>query len=125
MMDLNNRRRRSVLFVPMSNEKALSAVASRGSDAVILDLEDAVGPEEKESARHNLRPFFDRKPTATVEWIVRVNDMSSPWGADDLQAVCACAPDAVLIPKVNIAKDVIALRAPMNSLSAGKSQSGQ
>lgn len=109
--------RRSVLYVPASNLKALSKANSLGADAVIIDLEDAVAPSEKEMARQNLEDFFAKRPTGGPETIIRVNELGGEWGYQDLQAACACAPDAILLPKVNGPKDIVALRQAMNVLA--------
>lgn len=99
--------RRSVLYVPASNAKAMGKIASLACDAVILDLEDAVGPEEKAGARDNLRAFFAAPPTQAGEIVIRVNAQSSEWGRDDLELAAALAPDAVLLPKVDTPRDVL------------------
>lgn len=99
--------RRSVLYVPASNAKAMGKIASLSCDAVVLDLEDAVGPDEKAGARDNLRAFLAAPPTLAGEIVVRVNAPSSEWGRDDLELAAALAPDAVLLPKVDGPRDVL------------------
>ena len=99
--------RRSVLYVPASNAKAMGKIASLSCDAVILDLEDAVGPEEKAGARDNLRAFFSAPPTFAGELVIRINAPSGEWGKDDLDLAAALAPDAVLLPKVDTPRDVL------------------
>lgn len=98
--------RRSVLYVPASNAKALAKSASLACDAVIFDLEDAVAPAEKEAAREALREHFRNAPAAGQERVIRINALSSEWGGEDLLAACACRPDAVLIPKINTPRDI-------------------
>jgi citrate lyase subunit beta/citryl-CoA lyase len=100
------RPRRAVLFVPASNEKAIAKLPSLTCDAVIFDLEDAVAPEAKAAARERLKAWFAARPGNGPEYVIRVNPLASEWGMDDLAAVCACAPDAVLLPKVNTPRDV-------------------
>ena len=78
------RPRRSVLFVPASNENAIAKIASLDCDAVIFDLEDAVAPEAKAGARQNLRAYFDARRRGGPEYIIRVNALASEWGIDDL-----------------------------------------
>src|SRR5690242_13893903 len=95
------RPRRAVLFMPASNEKAIAKLPSLACDAVIFDLEDSVAPEVKAQARERLKAWFAVRPKGGPECVIRVNPLASEWGADDLAAVCACAPDAVLLPKVN------------------------
>ena len=100
------RPRRAVLFVPASNEKAMAKLSSLACDAVIFDLEDSVAPEAKAAARERLRAWFAARPKDGPECVIRVNPLASEWGSDDLAAVCACAPDAVLLPKVNTPRDI-------------------
>ena len=99
--------RRSVLYVPASNAKAMGKIASLACDAVILDLEDAVGPQEKAGARDNLRAFFAAPPALAGEIVIRINASSGEWGRDDLDLAAALAPDAVLLPKVDTPRDVL------------------
>lgn len=101
------RPRRSVLYVPAVNDKALAKIASLACDTVIIDLEDSVAPAEKPAAREKLKEIFANRPQGRCEIVVRVNALSSEWGMDDLAAVAACAPDAILLPKVNTARDVL------------------
>ncbi|QND51189.1 CoA ester lyase [Phyllobacterium sp. 628] len=101
-----SRPRRSVLYVPASNAKALAKVVSLAADAVIFDLEDAVAPNAKEDAREALRDYFRTNPTSTAERIIRINALASEWGAEDLLAARACKPDAILLPKVETPQDV-------------------
>jgi citrate lyase subunit beta/citryl-CoA lyase len=100
------RSRRSVLYVPATNEAALAKVATRGADAVILDLEDAVAPAEKAAARASLERFFAAKPAGPTEWVIRVNALSGEWGADDLALAARLAPDGILLPKVDTPRDI-------------------
>lgn len=100
------RPRRAVLFVPASNEKAIAKISSLACDTVIFDLEDAVAPEAKAAARERLKAWFATRPEDGPECVIRVNPLASEWGLDDVAAICACAPDAVLLPKVNTPRDV-------------------
>ena len=101
-----HRPRRAVLYVPASNEKAIAKLPSLACDAVIFDLEDAVAPEAKAAARERLKAYFATRPQDGRECVIRVNALSSEWGAEDVVAACACAPDAVLLPKVNTPRDI-------------------
>ena len=95
------RRRRSVLYVPAANPKALAKAASLACDAVIFDLEDAVAPEAKDAARVALEAHFRQgDQVAGQERVIRVNAASSAWGAQDMTAAARCRPHAVLLPKV-------------------------
>ncbi|MBX5050256.1 HpcH/HpaI aldolase/citrate lyase family protein [Rhizobium lentis] len=98
--------RRSVLSVPAINLRALEKSHSLDCDAVILDLEDSVAPEKKAEARENLRRFFAGPPLEGKERIIRINSLSSEFGAVDLDLVTALLPDAVLLPKVDDPRDV-------------------
>ena len=106
MPERSYRPRRAVLFVPASNEKAMAKLSSLACDAVIFDLEDSVATEAKAAARERLRAWFAARPKDGPECVIRVNPLASEWGSDDLAAVCACASDAVLLPKVNTPRDI-------------------
>ena len=105
------RPRRSVLYVPAGNERALAKAASLACDCVVVDLEDSVAPGEKSAARYRLEALFaarsDEARGHGKEWVIRVNALTSEWGADDLLAARRCRPDAILLPKVETARDVI------------------
>jgi citrate lyase subunit beta / citryl-CoA lyase len=100
------RSRRSVLYVPASNAKALAKVAALDADAVIFDLEDAVAPDAKEDAREALRDYFKANPAGKSERIIRINQLATEWGSEDLLAARACKPDAILLPKVENLQDI-------------------
>ncbi|MER9301151.1 CoA ester lyase [Mesorhizobium sp. M0621] len=106
------RPRRSVLYVPASNDKALAKIAQLSCDAIIIDLEDAVAPADKIAAREKLAGILAKRPVANdigrrCEMIVRVNALSSEWGADDLLAMAKCEPDGLLLPKVDTPRDIL------------------
>jgi citrate lyase subunit beta/citryl-CoA lyase len=94
------RPRRSVLYLPGSNARALEKARSLPADALVLDLEDAVAPAAKEEARARVVEAVARGGFGPREVVVRVNGAATPWGADDLAAVAAAGADAVLLPKV-------------------------
>ncbi|WP_395449210.1 HpcH/HpaI aldolase/citrate lyase family protein [Aminobacter sp. UC22_36] len=102
-----SRPRRSVLYVPATNEKALAKLSSLACDAVILDLEDAVLPHEKVAARERLGQFLAQRPASKREYVVRINALSSEWGADDLAAASGWNADGVLLPKVATPRDIL------------------
>lgn len=106
MMPDHTRPRRSVLYVPATNGKALAKLPSLACDAAIIDLEDAVAPEDKVTAREGLAALFDKRP-AGCELVIRINPISGEWGADDLQAALACEPDGILLPKVETPRDIL------------------
>lgn len=92
------------LFVPASRPERFAKAAASAADAVILDLEDAVPPADKDAARSALTAAFTDKPV-----IVRINARGTPWHADDLAAIEALPIAAVMVPKVETAEDVRAL----------------
>lgn len=100
------RLRRSVLSVPAINPRALEKTHGLSCDAVIFDLEDSVAVEKKAEARENLRRFFAETPLRGRESIIRVNGIDTEFFSDDMAAVIACRPDAVLLPKVDGPDDV-------------------
>jgi len=100
------RPRRSVLYMPGSNARALDKARTLAADALILDLEDAVAPDAKESARKLVRDAVAARGFGKREVIVRINALDTEWGADDLDAVLATKPDAVLVPKVSAPVDL-------------------
>lgn len=101
------RPRRSVLYVPASNDKALAKIATLTCDAVIVDLEDAVAPADKVAAREKLAAIFASRPKRRCEMIVRVNALSSEWGNDDLLAAAKFEPDGILLSKVATPRDIL------------------
>lgn len=109
------RPRRSVLFVPAANARAIDKVAALPADAVIFDLEDSVGPGERESARANLVGRVRGGGFGRREVVVRVSAADSAAFDGDLAAALACRPDAVLLPKVD---DAAMLRATADRLAA-------
>jgi len=93
------RPRRSVLYMPGSNARALEKAKSLPADALILDLEDAVAPEAKDTARKQVCAAVTAGGYGHRELVMRINALGTPWGAADLAAAAAAAPDAVLLPK--------------------------
>ena len=102
------RPRRSALYMPASNPRAVEKARSLPCDVVILDLEDAVLPEAKPAAREAAIAAVRAGGFGAREVVVRVNALTTPWGADDLAEVAKAGPDAVLVPKVSSAADVAA-----------------
>jgi citrate lyase subunit beta/citryl-CoA lyase len=100
------RPRRSVLYMPGSNARALEKAKTLPADALILDLEDAVAPEAKETARKQVCEAVTRGGYGHREVIVRINALDTPWGAADIAAAAAAAPDAVLLPKPATGADI-------------------
>ncbi len=98
-----SRPRRSVLYMPGSNARALEKGRGLPADALILDLEDAVAPDAKAMARQQIVEAVKAGGYGGRELIVRINGLDSPWGHDDLTAVATCGADAILLPKVESA----------------------
>jgi citrate lyase subunit beta/citryl-CoA lyase len=94
------RPRRSVLYMPSSNVKALEKAKSIPCDAIIFDLEDAVAPDAKPAAREQAAAAATSGEYGHRELTIRCNALSTPWGADDIAAAGAARPSAVVIPKV-------------------------
>ena len=101
------RPRRSVLYMPGSNARALEKAREIAADALILDLEDAVAPDAKEIARAQVAAAVAAGGYGRRELVIRVNGLSTPWGHADLAAAAKARPDAVLIPKVSSPGDVM------------------
>lgn len=108
---MNIRPRRSALYLPASNPRALEKARTLPCDVVILDLEDAVAPDAKELARAQAVDAVRAGGFGAHELVVRVNGLETPWGADDLRALAGLAPDAVLVPKVSDGGDIAAYQA--------------
>ena len=107
MIDI--RPRRSVLYMPGSNARALDKARTLAADALILDLEDSVAPDRKEDARRQVCAAIDAGGFGPRETIVRINALGSSWGEADLAAVARARPDAVLVPKVRSPADLVAV----------------
>ncbi len=98
-----SRPRRSVLYMPGSNARALEKAKSLAADALILDLEDAVAPDAKDKARAQVCDAVKVGGYGRREIAIRVNGIGTPWGEADVAAAAAAGPDAILLPKVESA----------------------
>jgi len=105
-MAATSRPRRSVLYMPGSNTRALEKAHGLAADGLILDLEDAVAPDAKAMARANVAAALRAGGYGRRELAVRVNGLATPWGYDDIAAAAAMKADAVLLPKVESADTV-------------------
>ncbi len=103
------RPRRSVLYMPSSNERALEKAKTIPCDGLILDLEDAVAPDAKPAARESACAAAASGDYGRRELTIRVNGADTEWHADDLAAACAAGPDGIVVPKVSSADEVLAL----------------
>jgi citrate lyase subunit beta / citryl-CoA lyase len=95
------RPRRSFLYMPGSNARALEKARELPADGLILDLEDAVAPEAKAQAREQIIKSLQNGGFGNREVMVRINGLDTRWWVDDLDAVAKAKPDAVLLPKVS------------------------
>jgi citrate lyase subunit beta / citryl-CoA lyase len=100
------RPRRSVLYMPGSNARAIEKARSLPADGVILDLEDAVAPDAKEAARAQVLAALKAGGFGRREVFVRINGIGTQWFADDMAAFAHVAPDAILVPKVQAAEQL-------------------
>lgn len=100
------RPRRSVLYMPGSNARALEKARTLPADALILDLEDAVAPDMKAAARLQVAEAVKAGGYGGRELIIRINALDTPWGAHDLTTAIHARPDAILVPKVDRAADL-------------------
>jgi citrate lyase subunit beta / citryl-CoA lyase len=110
------RPRRSVLYMPGANERALEKAQTIPADALILDLEDAVAPNAKDEARDRVCAAASSGAYGAREVAIRANGIGTPWHDADLKAIAAAGPAAVLVPKVNSAAEVHQIE---RSLEAG------
>ena len=93
--------RRSVLYMPGSNARALEKAKTLAADGVILDLEDSVAPDAKENARRQVAEAVKAGGFGARQVFIRVNGIDTPWHVEDLAAAAQAAPDAILVPKVS------------------------
>jgi citrate lyase subunit beta/citryl-CoA lyase len=100
------RPRRSVLYMPGANERALDKAKGLPADALILDLEDAVAPDAKVEARGRVCAAAASGEYGSREITIRVNSIETEWHADDLRAAAEAGPDGIVVPKVNSVADV-------------------
>ena len=107
------RPRRSVLYMPGHNERALEKATTLPVDALILDLEDAVGPDHKVAARESACAAAASGRYGGREVTIRINGTGTRWHDDDLAAACAAGPDGIVVPKVDSAHEVRSLVAAM------------
>lgn len=102
------RPRRSALYMPAVNPRAMEKARDLACDVVILDLEDAVAPDAKDQARQQAAAAVAAGGFGRREVVIRINGLDTPWGLQDLAAAIEARPDAILVPKVSSAHDVTA-----------------
>ncbi len=113
-----SRIRRSTHFVPGANEKMLTKSLATEADSLILDLEDAVTPDNKDSARVTVAEWLADVDFGRQERVVRMNPLDSPWGRADLDGTMTNPPDAYLVPKVQGPQDVVEIDRIITELEA-------
>ncbi len=102
--------RRSVLYVPGANQRALDKATGLAADALILDLEDPVAPGDKASARAAVAAAISAGGYPGKELVIRVNGLATEWVVEDLAMAAHSAADAVLVPKIGSPSDIAAVR---------------
>lgn len=106
MSNITIKPRRSALYMPCSNTRALEKAQGLNADVLLFDLEDAVAPDAKEQARQNIIDALGQNDYGHREKIVRINAIESDWGFDDLKALNGLAIDGVCLPKVESAEQI-------------------
>jgi citrate lyase subunit beta/citryl-CoA lyase len=114
------RPRRSVLYMPGVNERALEKAKTLPADSLILDLEDAVAPEAKPEARTRVCAMVKAGGYGPRELVIRINGLSTEWGEEDLRSAAAAGPDAILAPKVDTADDIRRLDRALSAAADGR-----
>ena len=112
------RPRRSVLYMPGSNVRALEKAKMLAADGIIIDLEDAVAPDAKATARDQAVAAVKAGGYGRREVIIRANGLGTPWGEADLKAAASSGADAVLLPKVQSPDDLRAVRRVLSAAGA-------
>jgi citrate lyase subunit beta/citryl-CoA lyase len=106
-LTMHVRPRRSVIYMPGSNVRALEKAKTLAADTLILDLEDSVAPDTKRDARSQVTAAVKAGGFSPREVVIRVNPLDSLWGADDIAAAATAGPDAILVPKVSAPEDLV------------------
>lgn len=115
------RPRRSVLFMPGSNARAMEKARSLAADGIILDLEDSVAPDVKAAAREQIADTIGAGGFGARELIIRTNHLGSPWWQDDSVMAAKAKPDAILVPKIKGPEDIVAIQSRCDDLGADPS----
>ncbi|MEL8055830.1 MAG: CoA ester lyase [Pseudomonadota bacterium] len=118
MSDTPSRPRRSCLYMPGANARALEKAKTLAADSLIFDLEDAVAPEAKVEARQTVCDAVKAGGYGNREIIIRINGFDTEWGLDDMVAAVAAGPDAILAPKVIDGGDIDRLNDAMSRVGA-------
>jgi citrate lyase subunit beta/citryl-CoA lyase len=115
------RPRRSLLFMPGSNARALEKARILPADGIILDLEDSVAPEAKALARDQIAQAIAAGGFGRREVLIRTNSLDTPWWADDIAMAAKAAPDGILVPKVSSVEDINTIARCLADLGAAPS----
>src|SRR3984893_1492874 len=115
------RPRRSLLFMPGSNARALEKARNLPADGIILDLEDSVAPEAKALARDQIAQAIAAGGFGKREVLIRVNALDSPWWIDDITMAGQARPDGILVPKISSAQDLTAIADRLSDINADTS----
>ncbi len=115
------RPRRSVLYMPAANERALEKAKTIPADALILDLEDAVAPDSKDTARTNAVAAAQSGEYGGKEITIRCNGLMTPWGGADVAAAAQSGAASVVIPKVDSAAYLDEISAALDAAGAPSS----
>ncbi len=114
------RPRRSLLFMPGSNSRALEKARTLAADGVILDLEDAVAPDAKATARDQIAQAVMARGFGHREVLIRINSLDSPWWIDDLNMAAKVRPDGVLAPKISTVADLAVIAGRLSDVGADR-----
>jgi citrate lyase subunit beta / citryl-CoA lyase len=115
------RPRRSLLFMPGSNTRALEKARILPADSIILDLEDSVAPEAKGLARDQIAQTIAAGGFGKREILIRTNALDTPWSSDDLKMAAKAKPDAIVVPKVSSVADIATIEACLRDANADPS----
>ncbi|WJR78564.1 CoA ester lyase [Bradyrhizobium sp. NP1] len=115
------RPRRSLLFMPGSNARALEKARNLAADVLILDLEDSVAPDTKAKARDQIAEAIAAKGFGKREIWIRTNSLDAPWWNDDVAMAGKAGPDGILVPKVSSPEDLLAIGGRLGEIGAASS----
>src|ERR1700758_4907643 len=112
------RPRRSLLFMPGSNARALEKAHNLAADCLILDLEDSVAPDAKAKAREQIAKAVEAKGFGKREVLIRTNSLDTSWWSDDVAMAGAVGPDGILVPKISTGEDLNRIDARLSEVGA-------
>src|ERR1700754_2432123 len=115
------RPRRSLLFMPGANARALEKARNLAADGLILDLEDSVAPDAKAKARAQIAETVRARSFGKREVLIRTNSLDTPWWSDDVGMAAKVRPDGILVPKISTVEDLIKIGTRLNEGGADSS----